>query len=291
MDSIRKVYVSLNTSKKEVMEDARFLVNELSEMGFQPFLPLNDEHAMFPLDLPNVRMMKKKDALAQADFMLVVGGDGTMLFHAKDAARAKLPMLGVNMGKLGFMNELDPHRLPLMKNILDGNYTIDRRMMLDVEVRRDGETVYMESGLNDAVITKGDITRVISVGISSNGEHLLNFSGDGVIVCTPTGSTAYSLSAGGPVVEPTSENLIITPICPHVLYARAFILSSERIVMIEPGRLTNKCALLSVDGGTSFMLHEKDKVVIKRSQLETKLIRISGRSFYELVNQKLSVGG
>ncbi len=287
MSAIRNVLICCNSSKQEIVIAAGKMAEKLKDIGFCPMLNVY-EHAPRLCDELNIRVLSDIGEVLKADFMLVIGGDGTMLHFANDAAVAKLPMLGINMGKLGFMTELEPAELPLMRNILEGKYSVDRRMMLDASVVRNGKVVFRDSALNDAVITKGDILRVIEVSVASDGAHLLSYSGDGIIVCTPTGSTAYSMSSGGPIVEPTSENLIITPICPHALYARALVLSPERTVTIKTGSLINKSAYLSVDGGESFRLFEGDVVTVSRSALETKLLRIHGRSFYEVLSKKLS---
>ncbi|MCX7615356.1 MAG: NAD(+)/NADH kinase [Clostridiales bacterium] len=288
MRRIKNVLVCINTSKQEVVSAAFSIIKTLSEFGFHPIQKVCSEYTPRACSALNIRVMDNDKAFEAADFMLVVGGDGAMLRFAKEAAQAGIPMLGINMGKLGFMTELEPAELPMIKNVLTGNFTIDRRMMLEVSVIRNGKFVYQDDALNDATVSKGDIMRVIDLSIYSDNVHLLTYNGDGVVVCTPTGSTAYSMSAGGPIVEPTSENLTITPICPHVFNAKAFVLSPERTVTIKTGSLENKSAYLSVDGGECFRLYETDLVQIKRSNLETKLLRMHGRSFYQVLSQKLS---
>ena len=160
-------------------------------------------------------------------------------------------------------------------------------MMLDVSVRREGRTIFRDTALNDAVITKGAVARIIDLDVKSDGALVGRFSGDGVVVATVTGSTAYSMSAGGPIVEPTAENIIVSPICPHALHARSFVLDGRRAIAVKMGKLSRKTAYLSVDGGKAFRLGGSDQVELRRSKTKAKLARLTNRSFYTVVNQKL----
>lgn len=227
------------------------------------------------------------DALSQADILICFGGDGTILHAAKDANTFGIPILGVNLGSVGFMAELEQSELPLLSKLAAGKYTIESRMMLDVTVRRDHKIIFSDLALNDAVITKGAVARVVDLEIFSDQTLITGFSGDGVIISTPTGSTAYSMSAGGPIVEPAAENLIVTPICPHAINARSFVLGQDRVVAARLGRLARKTAYLSVDGGKAFKLSGGDRVEIKRAKTYTHLVRLTSRSFYDIMSQKL----
>ena len=219
--------------------------------------------------------------------MVCFGGDGTILHAAKDAQRHGVPVLGVNLGSVGFMAELETAELSQLERLIQGKYRVEERMMLDVSVRREGKTVYRDQALNDAVITKGAVARIIDLEVKADGVSVARFSGDGVIVSTPTGSTAYAMSAGGPIVEPTVENILVTPICPHALHARSFVLDSHRSVSARMGKLSRKTAYLSVDGGKAFRLSASDQVELHRSRARARLIRLTNRSFYTIVNQKL----
>lgn len=228
--------------------------------------------------------------LTGADMLICFGGDGTILHAAKDANHHGVPILGVNMGSVGFMAELEQGELQLLSKLSAKNFTVERRMMLDVKVIHEGRVVYEDLALNDAVITKGAIARIIDLAVYGDRKLISDFSGDGIIVCTPTGSTAYSMSAGGPIVEPTAENIIVTPICAHSLHARALVLDCSRVVAAKMGRLARKTAYLSVDGGKAVKLSAGDTVEIRRSKAETRLVRLTNRSFYEVLNQKLGKG-
>lgn len=231
-----------------------------------------------------------KEGLTKADILVCFGGDGTILHAAKDAEAYKVPILGVNMGSVGFMAELEYGELSQLSKLPAGRYSIEERMMLDVRAIRSGKTVFQDVALNDAVVTKGAVARVVDLSVYGDKVLISEFAGDGVIISTPTGSTAYAMSAGGPIVEPTAQSIIFTPICAHALQAKAFVLDSERLVSVRMGANSRKSAYLSVDGGRAFKLLPTDRVEITKSQRQTRLVKLTGRSFYELINQKLGKG-
>lgn len=247
----------------------------------------------FPVEGGNIefpRHLELKDTrqeLKTADMLICFGGDGTILHAAKDANEFSIPILGVNLGSVGFMAELEQSELSILAKLAAGKYSIECRMMLDVTARRDGRVIFSDLALNDAVVTKGAVARVVDLEVLSDRVRITDFSGDGVVVSTPTGSTAYSMSAGGPLVEPTAENIIVTPICPHAVNARSFVLDAGRVVSVKLGRMTRKTAYLSADGGKAFKLSGGDVLEIRRSQAKTQLVRLTGRSFYEVMGQKL----
>ena len=245
-----------------------------------------DEHSR--LELPaHVKLTPIEKELETTDVLICFGGDGTILHAAKDANAHSIPILGVNMGSVGFMAELEHSELNQLAKLATGDYEIESRMMLDVCVRRDGQEIAREVALNDAVITKGAVARVLDLEISADKVLMAAFSGDGVVVSTPTGSTAYSMAAGGPIVEPTAENLIVTPICAQSLHAKPFVLDRSRTVGIGLSRGSRKTAYLSVDGGRALKLISGDEVIVKRSEMQTKLVKLTGRSFYTVIHQKL----
>ena len=231
--------------------------------------------------------METSEAVRLADAAVVLGGDGTMLRIARAAAQNELPLLGINVGHVGFMTELEPAELGEMRGLLDGKYSIDSRMMLHVAVERHGRVVYKNDALNDIVIAKGTAFRVVRVGISADGEEVTRFNGDGVIAATPTGSTAYGLSAGGPVIEPSAENLAVIPICAHALAAKSFVFAPERTLAITARCEGGSEVFITADGGQGFAVRPDDRVLITRSALRTRLIRLKGNSFYRILQQKL----
>ena len=238
-------------------------------------------------ELPkDLRFNRLDRELPTADMVICFGGDGTILHMAKAATRHGIPVLGVNIGTMGFMAELEVSELSMLERLAKGEYTIDNRMMLDVTVHRGRDIIFHDIGLNDAVITKGAIARVINLSVRCDGVEAMECSGDGLIVATPTGSTAYSLSAGGPIVEPEAQNILITPICPHDMLSRCIVASQNRVITVNAALNPHKNAYLSVDGGRAQKLSMGDIITVKRSNLTTRLIRLKDRSFYDVVNAK-----
>lgn len=247
-----------------------------------PFQPKKGDR----LDLPVSLSLLEKE-LPAADLLICFGGDGTILHAARDAALHGVPILGINMGSVGFMAELERSELPLLAPLAHGMYTIEERMMLDVKVLRGEKLISQDTALNDAVISKGSVARVAEMEVLADDVKVAAITGDGVIVATPTGSTAYSMSAGGPIVEPTSKSIIVTPVCAHQLAARAMVLAPERVVTVQLPRWNRKYLYLSVDGGKAVRLTGGDRVEMRHSDRATQLVRLADRSFYQIINQKL----
>ena len=224
--------------------------------------------------------------LRDADLLICFGGDGTILHASKAATYAKVPILGVNIGTMGFMAELESSELDALARLAGDDYTIEERMMLHVRAEHEGKAVLEEDALNDAVITKGAVARIVQMAVSCDGVEIMNFGGDGVIVSTPTGSTAYSMSAGGPIVEPATKNIILTPICAHDMRTKAIVTSPQRRITVEIGRIGRKSAFLSVDGGRALRLSTGDRITVTSSQHTTRLVRLTRREFFDVVKNK-----
>ena len=234
-----------------------------------------------------IRFLREPEIYQACDFIMVVGGDGTILRIAGQASLYQKPVLGVNCGTVGFMSELEPDEIEMVRSVKSGNFTLDDRSMLDIQVFNSvGDEVYSTVALNEAVVTKGFFNRVIPLSVIVDGQEVFQFSGDGVIVTTPTGSTAYSLAAGGPILAPSSDCLAVTPICPHSLTIKSFVISAESIVTVMPEYKGHQ-VFLSPDGDT-YELRAGDRVVIQRSQRTFSLLRIKGQGFYEIIRQKLA---
>ena len=227
--------------------------------------------------------------IKNADMLICFGGDGTILHASKIATRYHVPILGVNIGTMGFMAELEAGELSLLQGLADGKYTVEKRMMLHVTVNNDGKELFNEVALNDAAITKGAVARVIQMSVACDGIEAINCSGDGVVICTPTGSTAYSMSAGGPIVEPSARNIIITPICAHTFQAKGIVTAPWRTISVRLSKLGRRNAFLSVDGGRAFRLNPDDIITIRKAEQETRLVRLKDTSFYEIMNNKFYV--
>ena len=220
--------------------------------------------------------------------MIVMGGDGSILKISKYAARSNSPIIGINTGNLGFLSEIEPDEIALLDKIVRGDYDIEKRMMLDIRLERGGQTVFCQTALNDVILTKARIGSVVDVYIKSDGLQIIKYSGDGVIFATPTGSTAYSMSAGGPIVEPSAQNIIITPICAHELHAHSFVMSAEHIFEASVACRAGGKAYISADGADEFEIADGEMLKISRSKLFTSLIQVNQKSFTQRINYKFS---
>ncbi|MBE6973635.1 MAG: NAD(+)/NADH kinase [Ruminococcaceae bacterium] len=284
-----RVILSSNPYRDRGMKAAQQAQRILERMGAEccfclPFELGHGNHA----DLPrHLKFSNLQQELAHADMLICFGGDGTILHAAKDATTHNVPILGVNMGSVGFMAELEEGELSQLERLASGDYTTEERMMLQVRVFRSKQVVFDEYALNDAVLSKGTIARVAELDVSADGVLICQLSGDGVVVATPTGSTAYSMSAGGPIVEPSSDNLVVTPVCAHQLSARSMVIAPERTITVQLPRRSRKSVYLSVDGGKAMRISGNDRVEIRRAQCRTRLVKLSGKNFYQLLNQKL----
>ena len=238
-------------------------------------------------ELPGDLVFSKLEReLPSASMIICFGGDGTILHMGKTATKYGLPILGVNIGTMGFMAELESAELQQLARIAKDDYTIDERMMLDITVYRDRSIIYHDICLNDGVITKGAVARIVHLRVKCDGVQAMECGGDGVIVATPTGSTAYSLSAGGPIIEPEAHSILVTPVCAHDMQSRCIVTSDKRIITVSLTHNARRSAFLSVDGGKAVQINMGDSVVIKKSNLTTKLVRLKSRSFYDVVNMK-----
>jgi len=229
-----------------------------------------------------------EDLYKLCDLFIVLGGDGTILKVAPGASRYDIPVIGVNLGRIGYMNEIESDEIELLGNLFDGDYKIKNRMMLDAEIiKENGETVQAGSALNDAVISHGVFAKLIETGVKCDGIWITDYRADGIIIATPTGSTAYSMSAGGPIIDPDIECFCVTPICPHSLVNRPLIFSHGSVLEI-----TNKNIgadiYLALDGQINIKLDEKDIVKIKKSEFTAKFIAIKKHGFFNVVRGKIN---
>ena len=286
---MRRVILTPNPYRDKDFSTVRKAMQILRENGMEVriCLPFEvDRSYELPKDLRFSRLDRE---IGNASMIICFGGDGTILHMAKTATRHGIPILGVNIGTMGFMAELESSELDQLSRIARGEYSIDSRMMLDVVVHRDRDIIFHDICLNDVVITKGAVARIVHLGVKCDGVQAMECGGDGIIVATPTGSTAYSLSAGGPLVEPEAHNILITPICAHDVGHRCIVASPNRVVTVQMARNARRNAYLSVDGGKAIRLNMGDVATVCKSEKETKLVRLKNRSFYDVVNTKFKI--
>ncbi len=283
---MKKIVLTPNPYRDKQFKFVQTALRQLSGCGaeLRVCLPFDVDKS---IELPkHITLTPLARELPGADMLICFGGDGTILHASKAATRADVPILGVNIGTMGFIAELESGELSLLSRIAAGEYTVERRRMLEVTVHRGGAEVQKEICLNDAVITKGAVARVVRMAVYCDDVLAMEFGGDGVIVATPTGSTAYSLSAGGPMVEPDARVMVITPICAHDIRTRPIVAADDRVVTIKLDSFGKRSAYLSVDGGRAMRLGAGDTVRVARATVETKLVRVKQRSFYEIVGSK-----
>lgn len=283
---MKNVILTPNPYRDRNFQTVRSAIQILKDAGMRPTvcLPFDvDKSFELPKD---IRFSRLERELPGADVVVCFGGDGTILHTAKAATKRGLPILGVNIGTMGFMAELENTELHRLAQLASGDFTLDNRMMLDVTVQRDRDIIFHDICLNDVAVTKGAIARIVYLSVECDGVQAMTCGGDGVIVATPSGSTAYSLSAGGPIVEPDARNIIITPVCAHDMGSRCVVASDRRVVTVRMVQNARRNAYLSVDGGKALRLNMGDVATIRKSRYETKLVKLNNRSFYDVVNAK-----
>lgn len=234
--------------------------------------------------------IKREEIPSHVEMIIVLGGDGTLLSVARLVGKYRVPILGVNLGGLGFLTEITLKELDqVLERVIEGDFTVDERVALQAAVVRRGEKLADFTVLNDAVINKGALARIIDLETSINGEYLTTFKSDGLILSTPTGSTAYNLSAGGPIIYPSLHCIIITPICPHTLTNRPIVVPDDVTIDVVL-KTTQQEVLLTLDGQQGFMLDCEDVVEVKKSETSILLIKSPYRHYFELLRKKLKWG-
>lgn len=281
----KRIGLAPNPTKPNAIEMMAEVVKTLEKMGFEHVL---DEAVRGKVGEIKTTFLPVAEMPKVADLLIVFGGDGTYLAAARATAGSEIPIMGVNLGRLGFLTEIE---IPELKWALDrlaaGDYIIEERIMAEAKVYRKGDLLYTGTGLNDITITNAGIVRMVELETYIDGEFFNSYPADGIIIATPTGSTAYSLSAGGPIVNPFAKSLIITPICPHTLYSRSIVLSKDEVVRLIVRSGQHHC-VLSVDGQVCSMLLQNDEVEIQRARDVVKSVRMPGHTFYKTLRNRMS---
>ncbi len=234
----------------------------------------------------------ERDALGEGcDLVVVVAGDGTFLGAARSLVDHEVPLLGVNRGRIGFLTDVMPDEMPArLDEILDGRFIEERRFLLDVSVERGGECVFSESALNEAVVHKGGMTRLMEFETYIDGRLVNSQRSDGLIVATPTGSTAYALSGGGPILHPSLDAIVLVPICPHTLSSRPIVVGGDSVVEVVLGQEAETGVQLSYDGQTAADLAAEDRILIRKHRPDLRLIHPAGHDYYATLRAKLHWG-
>lgn len=280
-----KIAVIPNLNKRDAEAYTARIVSLLRQCGAEVLM-----HASLASDYGGtVACVSHEEMIARCDVVIAVGGDGTIIHTARHASRADKPILGVNLGRLGFLAGVERDELHLLRRLFDGSYTVRRHMMLDVTVHGAvGEKTYC--ALNDAVVS-GAQSKIFDFGLSVDGSETYRFRADGLILATPTGSTAYSLSAGGPVLDPQMDCILFTPICPHSLFNRSTVFSADKRLTVSADSEYSGDVFLTVDGDDPIRIARSDTISVRRSERATLLIKMDDRNFYDIVNRKILHSG
>ena len=282
MNTIKSIALITNFNINEKLEVAARVMERIADKAERVMISANfkDRIMRNRLHRSNFSYLAGEEIYKEADLAIVIGGDGSMLDTVRRAAPLGVPVLGINMGRIGYMTELEPEELSLLDKIFSGDYTLESRTMLGVNiVSQKGVVKFRAEALNEAVIANGAAARIIDLELSRGDEVVNTYRADGLVVATPTGSTAYSLSAGGPIVDPQLECLCVTPICPHSLLARPLIFSDGAVLKVKNICVREKVLHLTVDGRLTFDMYYGDEAVITRSETRAVLMRLKEGGF------------
>ena len=270
------------------------VAEQLLSYGAEVLIPTVNKDRIFRMhkNRKEYTYLPIEEVYASADCIVTLGGDGAILDSSRRAAPLGKPLLGINMGHLGYMTELEMTELDLLEAVVKGECDIDERAMLSVSVHTQTGGLKGESfALNDAVISNGSVARIVDIELYEGGERVSAYRADGLIIATPTGSTAYSMSAGGPVIDPHLPCLVVTPVCPHSLTTRPLLFCDDATLEIKNVCQREKMLYLTVDGRINFEIYRGDTVRVTRSPMTTRLIRIRKGGFYNRLQQKMNYEG
>ena len=272
-----------------IMKDKDFSITKrvydyVVEKGLTPLL---QENVSSKLNI-NMAPYKYGEVIDNSDFIIILGGDGTLLGGARRAARKGTPILGINLGTVGFLTDVDIKDFkPTIDRVIAGDYKLEERLMLDAKIVNNHDKEETHIALNDACVLKGVFSKMLELSVYVNSEYLDTYRADGIIVSTPTGSTAYNLSAGGPILKPDTQMLAITPICPHSLHARSIVVSADDVITIKINHTKNEDCILSLDGQPGILLKDDEFIRIQRSPYTTVIAKIGNMGFYDILRDKI----
>lgn len=279
-----KIGIVANRDKDEGLKHTKILIDSIKDNGAEAIVcdDVASKTGVEPLNI------KEDDIVDMSDILVCLGGDGTFLKAARTLFKKRKPLLGVNLGNLGFLADVDKNDIAgAVKRLVEGDYSIDERMMLETTIVRDDQVIAEDIVLNDVVISRGALSRILHLKTYINDAFMDIYPGDGLIISTPTGSTAYSLSAGGPLVEPDVDLIIATPICPHLLYSRSFITTGDRVVKVVVDENYGHDAMVTVDGQNGYEIRGGDRIITRKSDEKILMIRLSNRNFFDVLRGKI----
>lgn len=275
-----------NLTRETARDTTRQICAQLTRFGACALL---DEAIRTEFAETNARFLPQNEMLDACDLVIAVGGDGSIIYASHKAIAANKPVLGINAGRLAFLAGLEQHELPLLRRLLTGEYKTERRMLLQAQILGGGAVLHEALCINDAIFSRMGAAKLTGVQVLVDGRETCNYLGDGVIVATPTGSTAYSLSAGGPIVDPSLESLMLTPICPHSLSGRSLLFAPQTELTLRP--TTDTPLGLTCDGGDPLPVPKNAEVRIRRAETSAYFIRIKTDSFIDIYHTKMQQRG
>ena len=285
---IRKFAIIANKDRDGDFVYTKTLMKSIIDRGGEIISPGSDGFVI----TENINSIENCDFFKNCDIAVCLGGDGTFLKAARTVYRYDKPMLGINLGSLGFLTEIEKHNIDnAVESIFAGKYCMEERIMLEVDIYMEGKSANSDIVINDVVLSRGAISRILHVKTYINDVFVDNFPGDGLIISSPTGSTAYTLSAGGPVVEPDTDLIIVTPICPHILYSRSFITSGDSVVKAIVDERFDHMAMVTVDGQNAYKLSGGDMIQVRRSDKKFKMISLKPKNFFNVLRNKIYYRG
>lgn len=286
MEKIR-IGIFVNRKKDKDFKITGKVIESIEKYGMIPLLADSDND--------NTKLPGMQDCvyvIKNSNYVISLGGDGTLLKTARSTFNYNIPVMGINLGTVGFLAEVETNEIEkAFERLSKGDFELNNRMVLSASVVRNDETVFKSMALNDVVVSRDGLSRIIRLRVSVDGQFIDSFPGDGLIVSTPTGSTAYTLSAGGPIVQPDMKLMITTPICPHILYSRSFITSADRELSISVNDDYPDSATMTMDGQEGFCIRAGDKIVIKQADKDICFISINNINFYDVLRAKIRVSG
>jgi len=279
-----KIAIIPNLSKTDACKYTLQVIKILHDLNAQLFMDIDmkQEFAHQPVSFYH----NFEELIKSCNIVLVVGGDGTIIHASKYACAFHKPILGINVGRLGYMAGLEINELDNLKLLINGQYTIEERMMMEVSFYKGGKKQIYQV-LNDAVIARGSLSHILDLKVSYQNETVCEYRADGLIICTPTGSSAYSFAAGGPVMDPTMEGIVLTPICPHSVFGRTVVFSGDTELSFSAASRYNSDIILTLDGDYVANIEENEVIQMKQSVMTTKLIKLKHRNFYAVAREKL----
>lgn len=288
MRALKRIALIPNLTKNGAYEESLKAIRLLKSFGGKILMTADLSEKYSDND---IAFFESHEVLIQkCDAVVTIGGDGTIIHAAKHAANFEKPLLGINMGRLGFVAELEPNELPMLERLFSGDYNVEKRQMLKVTLKsKSGSKSFF--ALNDAVISRGSMTKIIDLDVWLKKSYICHYRADGLIVSTPTGSSAYALSAGDPVIEPSMSCILMTPICSHSLFSRPVLFNPSSEILVNAASREDTDLTLTIDGETTIPITADDTVVITTAEIYAELIVLKDKTFYRVLSDKFTERG